>query len=81
MSTIIKDIALCAEEYEMSTGIKPTRLYLGRREMLALGKLIYKNSYQENKGVTAREGKARPEVLGYQIYEVNDDGPHMRACT
>lgn len=38
MKTIIDEITACAFEYEMSTGMKPTRIYMGRQEMLALGR-------------------------------------------
>ena len=29
-------------------------------------------------GTAAREGQQRPIVYGLVVYEVNDDGPHMR---
>lgn len=80
MKTIIDEIRTLAAEYEMSTGLKPTRIYMGRQEMLALGKWAYENGYQDNNGTAAREGKERPEVMGLPIYEVNDDGPHMLCC-
>lgn len=78
MKTIIDEITACAFEYEMSTGMKPTRIYIGRQGMLALGKWAYENGYQDNDGTAAREGQQRPIVYGLVVYEVNDDGPHMR---
>lgn len=80
MKTIIDEIAICVAEYEMSTGLKPTRIYMGRQEMLMLGKWAYENGYQDSNGTAAREGKERPEAMGLPIYEVNDDGQHMRCC-
>ena len=44
MKTIIAEITACAFEYEMSTGMKPTRIYIGRQEGLALGKWAYENA-------------------------------------
>lgn len=78
--TIIDEITRCAAEYEMSTGIKPTRVYLGRGEMLALGKWAYDAGYKTEPTTAAMEGAARPEVMGLMAYEVNDDEPHMRCC-
>ena len=78
MKTIIDKITACAFEYEMSTGMKHTRIYIGRQEGLALGKWAYENDYQDNDGTAAREGQQRPIVYGLVVYEVNDDGPHMR---
>ena len=77
---IIEDITQCSAEYIISTGIKPTRVYLGRGEILALGKWAYDNGYQETQGTAACDGLHRPEVVGLKIYEVNDSNEHMRAC-
>lgn len=78
--TIVDEIRTCASEYEMSTGLMPTRVYLGRGEMLALGKWAHENGYATEPTTAAREGADRPEVLGLKAYEVNDDEPHMRCC-
>jgi hypothetical protein len=77
---VIDDIRRCAAEYEMNTGSKPTRVYLGRSEMLALGKWAYDAGYKTEPTTAAMEGAARPEIMGMPVYEVNDDEPHMRCC-
>ena len=77
---VMTEILQCAAEYEMSTGIKPTRVYLGRGEMLALGLWAYEAGYKTTPCTAAAEGAARPEVHGLKAYEVNDDEPHMRCC-
>ena len=71
--TILDEIRRCAFEYEMNTGIKPSRVYLGRGEMLALGKWAYEAGYKS-------EPTSRQKVLGLTAYEVDDDEPHMRCC-
>lgn len=78
--SIIDEISMCASVYEMCTGTKPTRVYLGRCEMLALGKWAYEAGYKEEPTTAALEGGRRPEVLGMKSYEVNDDEPHMSCC-
>ena len=80
MEKIIDVIARCVFEYEISTGVKPTRLYLGRQEMRELWKWAYNNGYQNNPGTAALKGNERPEVMGIPAYEVKDKGPHMRCC-
>ena len=80
MTDIIKEIELLMFDYEINTGFKPTRLYLGRQEMLALGQWALDNGYQYSNKTAAQECKSRPEVCGLVAYEVNDDGPHMRCC-
>lgn len=77
---IIEEIDMCAVKYEMSTGVKPTRVYLGRREMLELGKWAHANGFAAEPTSTAREGMDRPELFGLKVYMVNDDKPHMRCC-
>jgi hypothetical protein len=80
MTSIIQKITVCAAEYEMSTGLKPTRIYLGRQEALALGKWAHDEGHQSEPGTAAREGMERPEIMGLPVYVVNDDAPHMRCC-
>jgi hypothetical protein len=80
MPSIILQITRCAHEYEMSTGLKPTRIYLGRQETLALGKWAHGEGHQSKPGTAAREGMERPEIMGLPVYVVNDDAPHMRCC-
>jgi hypothetical protein len=77
---IMDEIRSCAAEYEMSTGVKPTRVYLGRSEMLSLGRWAYDAGYRTEPTTAAGEGGARPEVFGLMAYEVNDDEPHIRCC-
>ena len=78
MKNIFDEITACAFEYEMSTGMKPTRIYIGRQEMLELCKWAYENFSKDNGCTSAREVQQRPVVYGLNVYEVNDDGPHMR---
>jgi hypothetical protein len=80
MMIIVEEIRRCAVEYEMSTGINPTRVYLGRGEMKRLMQWAYNNQYVGEGEITAEEGDPRPEVNGLFVYEVNEDGPHMRCC-
>jgi hypothetical protein len=77
---IIKQIATCAAEYEASTGIKPTRVYLGHGEADALRKLTGNEGSQCLTWPANNDGWSRPVVLGMPCYEVDDDGPHMRCC-
>lgn len=78
----------------MSTGVKPTRVYLGRGEIRDLERWAHMNARDmdtiENWAYSARyktkppapfEGAAMPKkVAGMVVYEVNDDEPHMRCC-
>jgi uncharacterized cysteine cluster protein YcgN (CxxCxxCC family) len=73
---IVKEIKSCARDYELHTGFKPKRVYLGRDEVKQLRDWALENAdclYAE-----VAEGKNRPEVHGMYVYEVNDDNPHMR---
>lgn len=78
--TIIDEIRRCSVEYKNSTGVNPTRVYLGRGEMLALGKWAYDAGYITDPTLVDGEGKERTEVMGLMVYKVNDDEPHMRCC-
>ena len=80
MNPIIQKITACSVEYEMSTGQKPTRIYMGRQEMLALGKWFHDEGSQFKPVTADREGLERTEIMGLPVYEVNDDAPHMRCC-
>lgn len=75
---IITEIARCAAEYEVRTGIKPTRVYLGRGEMLALMKWAYAIGYKTEPTTTTGESPAKLGIMGLMVYEVNDDEPHMQ---
>lgn len=74
--TIMDEIRRCAYEYEISTGFKPTRVYLGHSEMLGLGKWTDGAGYKSEQAT----GKDKWEVMGMKVYEVNDDRPHVRCC-
>ena len=74
---IIKEIELCAAEYEMSTGLKPRRVYLGKQEFNKLAQWASDNGYFNT---TADVPTECNEVAGMRVFKVYDDFPHMRCC-
>lgn len=64
---IVSEIVRCAREYEMSTGVRPKRIYLGRDEIVALAKAF---GFQDQ--------PAPAIVYGMNVFEVLGAGPHMR---
>lgn len=74
---IIERIQQCAIEHQISTGTKPTRIYLGRTEISLIKLWAHMSQY----AVTLKESEHRYKVLGMTIYEVNDDEPHMVVMT
>ena len=59
-------------DFEVSTGKKPKRLYLGRNEMKELLLWAYDNQYVSSPNLNV-EGEHRPEVGGLLCWQVNDD--------
>ena len=81
MNDIIGELSMCANEYETSTGRKPTRFYLGKTEIQALGRFAYDRGFiDDTSNVEMKTSGERHKVLGLKIYAVDDDEPHMRAC-
>lgn len=75
--SIIHDIISCFVAYRISTNRLPTTLYLGRNEMRQLGRWAFENGFQDKDETAAKEGSARPKIMGMLVFEVNDDGKHI----
>jgi hypothetical protein len=82
MRSIIAEIELCSEEYEMSTGFRPSRVYLGRQEAQRLIQYAVDEGHRDTTTLEVGEweNRDRPEVYGLKVYMVNDSNPHMRCC-
>jgi hypothetical protein len=82
MQSIIEEIELCSNEYEMSTGFRPSRVYLGRQETQRLIQYAFDLGLRDTTTLEVGEWENmyRPEVYGLKVYMVNDSNPHMRCC-
>ena len=66
-------LAKKSADFEIKTGIKPTRVYLGDEEITALLQWAYDNQYICKEPSEAEiTGEHRPEVGGLFVYVVND---------
>lgn len=77
--SVFKEIITLSNEYEMSTGLKPTKLYIGREQANRLKQWCYDAGYIYESDVVFGEGLHRPEVAGLAVYLVNAED-HMRCC-
>ncbi|MDD5151468.1 MAG: hypothetical protein PHC28_13500 [Flavobacterium sp.] len=73
MNNIFNDIRRAVFEYEISTGLTPTRIYLGINEYAEI-KSNFEN-FDWNKNDDNIEF-----LLGYKIYKVIDNNHHIRVC-
>lgn len=64
-------IKRCMRGYEMSTGFKPTRIYLGDRELD-----IFRQGIKWQQHIPFSERS----IFGMKVFEVRDDQPHIRCC-
>ena len=62
-----------AVEFEVETGRKPTKVYLGRLDVKALLIWAHANQYIGDPEKAEIEGDNRPEVSGLLVYQVNED--------
>lgn len=71
---LITEIKNAISEYEMNTGMKPMRCYLGANEYSALR--------QESPEYCkyALENQAGFEFLGLRVFKVMDYNKHIRVC-
>lgn len=66
-------LAKKSAEFEIKTGIKPTRVYLGYEEITSLLQFVFENQYICKEPSEAEiTGDHRPEVAGLLVYAVND---------
>lgn len=75
---IMTEIKQCAIQYEMSTGLKPKYVYIGRSEMDSIAAWMVANNLADPPlelgwGVT-------PKLHGLTTYVVDDHEPHIRCC-
>lgn len=67
---ILCEIKTLAVEDFIKTGIEPTRVYLGRKELHKVAEWFGSST------IVYGEGAARPELWGMKVYAVNDE-QHM----
>ena len=76
---IFKEIINLVHEYQDNTGVKPTKLYLGRVQAKRLEQWCYDVGYIDRPDIVFGEDLRRPEVAGLAVYLVNAED-HMRCC-
>ncbi len=70
---IFKEITTLKCEYESSTGLKPTKLYIGRNQAIRLERWCYDVGSIEEPCAVFTEDLSRPVVAGLDVYLVNAD--------
>ncbi len=76
--SILDDIRACARAYELSNGLRPTCVYFGHGEILALRQWALRQWAHANRTATEPIRSNTVEVNGLKVYQVDDDDPHIR---
>jgi len=76
---VFKEIITLAQEYKDSTGLTPTKLYVGRIQVRSIREWCYSVGYIDEGCEVFVEGLSRPVIAGLAIYVVNAED-HMRCC-